>query len=364
LEKGSLSSSRLITLDKANPDFSKYIWGTFSGEERALPLQSLNVNSATEQVTFEIVGKTEPIFSELVIQTLKIRNLYLGLAPLFFVLVKNALDETLGDELLAVLSAVAVMCLQMGIELANDVQDHVRGLDRVHPRSGNPALKKGWLSARQLKNISWILIATGGFFGLPSLVIFPEIFMVLLPLFALGFWGALSDRMGFKYRSWSEWVVFMMFGPLLTTGYQISIGGGVDIEVVALGCLTGWLTVLQVHLKNFDQLMVNAQAGFNNTMVRLGFERAKTLILVWWTLFVAALVIYQSIYSQTVWKWIFAVALVAVSLPFIFVISKLQVSVGSRIHRAVLVATRVSQFALSLWLFQNIWFLLVIEGVL
>lgn len=359
-----MSASRLLTLDKTNPDFLKYIWGTFSAEERALPLQSLNVNSETEQVTFEIVKTFRPAFMEMFVQTLKIRNLYLGLAPLFFVLVKNALDETLGDEILAVFSALAVIFLQMGIELANDVQDHVRGLDRVHPRAGNPALKKAWFSARDLKNTSWVLIAVGGCLGLPSLIIFPEIFVLLLPLFVLGFWGALSDRMGFKYRSWSEWVVFMMFGPLLTIGYQISIGGGFDLEVVALGCLTGWLTVFQVHLKNFDQLMVNSQAGFNNTMVRLGFEKSKSLIVIWWILFVVGLVIYQVIYSQPVWQWIFAAALIAGAVPMIFAVSKLEVSVGSRIHKAVQVATRASQFALTLWVLQNIWFLLVLEGVL
>jgi 1,4-dihydroxy-2-naphthoate octaprenyltransferase len=321
------------------------------------------VNTDQEQVTFEIIPKNPGIKFKYLFQALKSRNLYLSLIPIFLVLVKNLLDETLEDEILASLSCLAVVLVQLGVELANDIRDHIRGLDRVHPRSGNIAIVKGWLSAIELKRISWSLLIVGALLGLPSVLIFPNMFITILPLVAFASFAVLSDRMGMKYRAWSEWVVFLMFGPLLTVGYQMSFGGGFDLEVVFLGFITGWLAVFQIHLKNFLQIMVNTQAGFKSTVVRLGFDRAKKFLVLWWMAFVVGSVAYHSVYSAVEWLWIDAVLLVLVSIPVISSVTKLQASLGSKTEHAVFVATRASYFALALWLLENVWTVLQLEGL-
>ena len=50
---------RLVTLTKANSEFESYLLGSFSRTERAIPVQSLNISTGAEQVTFEIVAIEE-----------------------------------------------------------------------------------------------------------------------------------------------------------------------------------------------------------------------------------------------------------------------------------------------------------------
>ncbi len=354
----SLQHGSLVTFDRSHPDFEKYILGSFSHTFRAIPVRSLNVNTGQEQVTFEIqeVAKIHrPAFWVRGLTIVKAKNFVLVLFPLFLVLVKNIIDETLGDVFLAAFAALAALSAHVAVNLMNDVQDHVRGLDRLLPRAGSRALQKGWTTALVLQRAAAFYLLLAVVFGLPSFYFFPEILWTILPLALIGIAGLLSYKAGLKYRAWSEWVVFLMLGPLLTTGYQLSFGGGFDLEVVFIGVLTGWLSVFLLHLKNWDQLVVNSQAGFNNSVSRFGFEKSKKFIQFWWCSFVILLVIYHSIYSTPGWLWLMAAAGVTVTIPFLRMMKSVESPLGSKIHGAVQIGQRVLVFMCALWFFENLW---------
>jgi 1,4-dihydroxy-2-naphthoate octaprenyltransferase len=356
--------AELVTLHRSDPDFEKYIWGTFSKDKKALPIESLNVATENEKVTFQIVNNHEIVKPSWLIcwaQILKIKNFIWVLLPLFLVLIKNVLDASLEDPILAFTSALGAIFLHGAMNLQNDIQDHVRGLDRINSRAGSRALQNGWVTAKKLKTISRWLMLLGLLLGLPSIFLFPQILWIVLPLIILGLIGLMFYNMGLKYRAWSEWVVFLMLGPLLTTGYQISIGAGVDLEVIFLGVITGWLAVFILHLKNFEFLILGSQAQFNNTVTRLGFEKSKKLINMWWIAFTGLFVCYHGIFTSNLWMWMTAIFIVLVSIPLLGAVVQIDSPVGSKVQRGLFIANQTVQMVLAIWILENVWYFFLWE---
>lgn len=349
----------LITINKKDPTFNKYIWGTFSDQHKAIPVETLNVSTDSEQVTFEIKNNSEiqtPFFIFKWAQIFKLKNIIWVLLPLYLILIKNILDATLEDPLLALSSALGALSLHIAMNLRNDIQDHVRGLDRINPTAGSRALQNGWVTANQLKNISYFFIFFGFVLGLPSIILFPQILWLVTPLMILGILGLAVYDLGLKYRAWSELVVFLMLGPFLAVGYQMSFGGELDTEAVFIGILTGWLAVYTLHMKNFDQLLVGSKAEFNNTVTRLGFENSKRLLNFWWIAFVGLFVTYHGIYTSNLWMWMTSVFVVLFSLPLIAAVAQIESPIGSKAERAVSISSRTVQLVLGIWILENAWY--------
>jgi 1,4-dihydroxy-2-naphthoate octaprenyltransferase len=182
-----------------------------------------------------------------------------------------------------------------------------------------------------------------------------------LPLLLIAILGFGKRREGLKYRSLIEGFVFLMFGPLLTLGFQYSFGGGFDLEVLFIGLLTGWFAVYQVHIKNFSQIVLASKVGFRNSVTKWGFDRSKKILSLWWLAFIVFLILYHQIYSNNEWFIINVILLVGMSVPVVLAFFRLQASLGSRCERTVTIASKVSQMALALWVLEAFWSFLQVE---
>lgn len=350
--------SELITLSKKDPRFRSYIEGTFSKDLRALPIQSLNVNTDSEQVTFRVFprGEIAPPFLGLHwLQVLKVRNFLLVAFPIFLIFIKGWLDHSVNDAITGALSTLGALSLMAAVNLRNDYLDHLSGLDRLHPSSESHAIQKGWVTAAQVRRWSFVYLILGIVLGLPSLWLYPKIIFLVGVFALLGILGMTSYKMGLKYRRWSEWAVFLLLGPLLTTGIQFSIGASFDWEVFFIGCLTGWIAVFYLHLKNFEQLMVNNQAQFQNTMTWLGFENGKRWLFTWWLGFEALLLFYQRQYHSSFWLTVFILSCVLVTLPLWKTLRSLKSPLGSKMKTLMKIGNQAILFMMGLWILESLW---------
>lgn len=350
--------SELITLSKNDPRFRSYIEGTFSKDMRALPIQSLNVNTESEQVTFRVFPRQEvmpPFWGLHWLQVLKVRNFLLVSFPIFLVFVKSWLDETLLDPVTGALSALGALNLMAAVNLRNDYLDHLSGLDRLHPNSGSHAIQKGWVTAAQVKRWSFLYLAIGVLFGLRSLFLYPQTLLLVGVLALLGVLGMTSYKMGLKYRRWSEWAVFLLLGPLLTLGIRFSLGADFDMETLMLGVLTGWLAVFYLHLKNLEQLMVNNQAQFENTMTWLGFENGKRWLLFWWAGFLVLFLTYQAHYQPLAWFLGLCVACLLVTIPIWKAVRTLTSPLGSQMRTLMKIGNQAILFVIGIWVLEALW---------
>ena len=354
----------LKTLSKQDPEFDSYLRGTFSTQFRALPVQSLNVNTQSEKITFEIwpIQKIRrPSFFKMWSQVFRFRDLVYVLFPLYIILVKNIIDDVVWDPLLALLSALGALSLTMGAFLFNDYLDHMKGVDRIHPRSGSRAIQKGWVTAEQTRTWSLIYLVVGAALGLPAVWVFPDLWILLAAPGAVALFSWAFPRVGLKYRRGAELVVFLLFGPFLTLGFQMAIGGGFDLEAIFIGILTGWHFTFLVHLKNFESLMVNTQAGFQNTISRLGFEKGKKFLEYWWFGFLVLMAVYQWFYHSSEWFLAFVVAPFVFSLGFLVSLRRLKSPAGSSLLLTVKFGRTAALLTLLVWILQSFWYWAVIE---
>ncbi len=350
--------SSLITLSKNSPEFESYLLGTFDRSKRALPVQTLNVNSAAETVTFRVVDLNEiklPSGIKIFFQSLKVRSYFLVLMPLFLVLIKNLSEGNVFDPWGALLVVAGLKLAFASANLRNDYLDHMKGLDRVLGESGSRAIQNGWITAAQVKFISNIFLALALVCALPLVVAIPETLWVVGAGLFVGLWAQFQKQNSFKYQIGGELAIFVLLGPLLTLGAQMAMGGGFDIQVLCLGALWGWAVLFVVHLRNFRSILPSIQAGFSNTVNWLGFDKARRLLAVWWGLLVIINFAYFFNFGDTLIGAAISVVLALASLPFVKKLKALASPVGSDMRSAYHSGIYLFLLAMGLWILQGLW---------
>ena len=324
--------SRYVTLKKNDPLFHQYLWGKCEVEKHtALPMSSLNIDSPEETITFEIVETSsieKPSNWQIYMSLIKIKKLYLVLIPFLYVAVKNYVDDRFYDPLSFLLSLVSMLAIFIGFNIRNDVIDHISGYDRVNINHNKPLLK-GWISARFAAWLSNFFIGLALALSLPIIYRQRELGRVVLVVTALLFLGRLLTKNSYKNHRWGEIVFFILSGPGVVSGYQVSLGSGIDTEVLAFGILWAWSIQFLVHLNNFGHLLTSSQAGIKNTMTRYGFDGAKKIIIYWWVSFIILWATYHYFYASVFWGWFTTVILVFWSLPTLIKVAQIQSPLGS-----------------------------------
>lgn len=352
--------NEILTLSINDPRFRSYLDGSFSKQKRALPIRSLNPNSSQESITFNIVDKSEiktPSFFATWAQAIKLRSFLLILFPLFIVLVRVIEYNELKDANLLILSLVGLLLLYAGINLRNEYTDHLTGLDRIHQNSGSRVIQQGWVTGHAVKIASRVLILFSFFFSLPVLLAFPDIGVVIFLAVVLGLWAQFRERATFKSKVGGEFLVLLLLGPLLTIGFEISISGKFSFENLFFGFIWGWIVLFLIHLKNFENILVDTQFGFKNTIVWLGFDKSKKFLHYWWIISIIMFGIYHFKYSGFFWFWFFSLIIIFVSMPFSMKLKKLSSSVGSGMARIRKRGAYLVWIMVGLWLFENFWYL-------
>ncbi|PWU19320.1 MAG: hypothetical protein C5B49_05960 [Bdellovibrio sp.] len=357
------SHDRLLkTLTRRDSEFDSYLLGTFSTQSRAIPVQTLNANSDSELVTFQIVPVEEihqpPWFIKWP-EVFKVRSLILVAFPIFCLLTNNLADEVPMDATLVACSVLSALFIFVGANLLNDYFDYVRGLDRIHPEQ--KPIQKGWVTAAATRAWAAVYLAVGGLLGLPAVVVQPVLlYLVALPTgVALGAW--LTRLRGLRFRRGAEILVFLMAGPLLTVGFQVAVTGQADVESLWIGALTGWFAVFLVHLKNFSSLMVNAQAGFQNTIVLLGFDRSKKMLAIWWLVLLIGFSAYQYVYALPEWFVASLVGPPLISVSFWRKLREVKSPAGSGLQKLDQLGRTVALLLVTWWTIENLCSLLMVE---
>lgn len=351
--------SEIKTLTKGSQDFQSYLLGTFSRSHRALPIQTLNVNSSLETVTFEIKPVSEiqrPSFLRVFLTMMKPRAFMLVLFPMYLILVKNIADKTVADPWLMLLSTLGILCVFASVSLRNDYIDHMRGMDRINPAAGSRVIQNGWMTAAQVRSWANFFLILGLFAATPVAMVFPSVLGVVLVALPMAVVSQFYEKGSFKYFKGGEIFAFLLLGPLLAIGYQISIAGFWDLECIYIGVLWGWLVVFVQHIKNLEYIMIHSQAGFSNTVCWLGFDKGKTLIKWWWLIFLAMFITYHVRFSGDYWTWFLAGTFAFAGLPFFIRLNHLNSPVGSDMPSVRRRGFGLVMLVIFLWTLENIWY--------
>lgn len=269
---------RFKTISRLDPEFVTYLDGSFSADLRAIPMRSLNVDSLSEEVTFEIKSFEDiarPSSWRVAWHATRPASLVLSIGPMLATLFYSMAHGHSLAWPVAFSSFLGVLLLHIALNLFNDYSDHMKGQDRLRPKGGSRVIQKGWARAMSVKRAAWTLMGLAVLLGLPAVVLHFAPFLIvgiLALLFALEF---AFQKLRLKYRGWAEIVGFALTGPLLTTGFAWSITGSFSFSEVVLGCIFGSISLMYFHSANFENIMSDSQAGARTWATRAGFDASK-----------------------------------------------------------------------------------------
>ncbi len=270
----------LKTLSRKDSDFLSHLDGSFSADQMALPVRSLNVGLQTEEVTFEILNAADvssPGFLKVATALIRPYALILSAGPMLAALARAHAGDRPINLWLAVSCFIGVLCFQMATNLFNDYGDHMKGQDRVRPKGGSRAIQNGWVRAKSVRKAAIVLLLVAAACGVPAVVRSPVIILAgLALLFTMEF---AFQRLRLKARGWAEGIAFLLTGPLLTCGFLWAVTGSTDLGDATLGCVFGALSLLYFHAANFENIMVDSQAGARTWATRTGFDASKTFYI-------------------------------------------------------------------------------------
>jgi 1,4-dihydroxy-2-naphthoate polyprenyltransferase len=186
-----------------------------------------------------------------------------------------AIDEAnLG---LALLALVVSVCLQVGVNYANDYSDGIRGTDR--DRVG-PVRLVGQHKANP-DNVKLMAFAFFGFAALVGLALVAlSAAWIMIPLGALAILAAWKYTGGdnpYGYRGLGELYVFIFFGLMATLGTLYTQAGRVT-GVGALGAVgVGAIASAILVANNLRDIPTDRATGKNTLAVRLGDRGTRLL---------------------------------------------------------------------------------------
>lgn len=356
--------TQYVTIKHNQPEFADYLWGRKEQGVRAIPIKTYNLGTPEESVTFEMRPYSElqkPNLFKLISSVIKLRSFILILFPLFYVVVKNVIQGSMRDPQALIFSVVAMFLLFAGLNIRNDVYDHISGFDRVNLDSSTKPIRMGWLTAYQASRWSLALIFLSGMVALPLCVIHPELLYDLGCALILFFIGKFSKNNSYKEQHLGELVLFLLVGPALVAGFQISLGAKVDAEILAFGFLWGYAVLYLVQVNNFSHIMTSSQSKIKNSMTKLGFDLSQKFLILGWLGFILGWLLFHIKYGTLVWLTLGTLLLVLGSLPLFIRILNIKSPMGSGLLQVRRLGYKVFLFMVFLFVSENLWYLWTIN---
>lgn len=329
-----------MTIPKNSPQLQSHLKGTFSKTQRALPVRSLNIDSQSPHVTFEIVDIEfieRPHLFLILLKALRWDWLPLTLMPTLFISFDTwATQVNYTHMSLAVWSLI---CFHFSVGLLNDYSDYI--FAPIEDLRINPTLERGWLSAVQIGRLALVFLVLGILMGLPVLFSHPLVLLPISLISIIGLVGYSLKGVGFKALGLGELVVYSCFGPLLVMGLAFATTGSFHFKHLCLGLFWGGVAATCLSFRQFENLMYDDKMGAKTLVRRLGFDRAKWLLCIQISMnFVLFFIIYLYFfpYMNFIWSCLFLLFTLSLSFYLVKIIVSTDSSLSSPTRQLRLVS--------------------------
>ena len=187
------------------------------------------------------------------------------------------------DLLTAILTIVGAACVQLGLNVANDVFDAVQGADdaNVTPTQfsgGSRVIQYGLVSLRRMAGLSAGFYLAAGVIGLVLLALRGS--PALLVIGVVGFIvsvGYTAPPLKLVYRGLGELAVAAGFGPLMLLGaFVVQTRGALSWEPVVVSLPVALLVALILYVNEIPDRRGDARVGKRTLPVRLSRQTVVT----------------------------------------------------------------------------------------
>ena len=173
--------------------------------------------------------------------------------------------------------------LHLSANLANDVFDHLLGVDNQDTIGGSRALQQGKITLKQYAwalvllyagslLLAWLGVLCTGLAGIWGIVIFAVL--------ASFFYVAPPVRYG--HRALGEVFVFLSMGVVMTAGTYYTLTGIWEARAFALSLPVGLMVAGILYYQSLPEIDTDRAAGKRTLAGVLGKQRAVLLFRVWW----------------------------------------------------------------------------------
>lgn len=277
--------SEFVTVKKSDPQFSKYILGSFSKQKRAIPVKYFLADKKLESVTFEVqdVKPKGPLtILKTLINLIRWPLLTLTLSPTLFVALMLR-DSHPRDTYEYLLAFGALMLFHSSLFAWNDFRDHINGWDIIRNTAGTRTIQQGLLSAYQVRAFAWACLTLSLVLAMPLILSKWAILVFALAAFSLA--GLTTLVKGFpKLKILVDQVaLFYCFGPLLIFGTKYFLTDELILKNLPLFAFVaffmGFSACLYIQSRQFSNLMNDDRSDNKTLAVFLGFDRMKNFLV-------------------------------------------------------------------------------------
>lgn len=201
--------------------------------------------------------------------------------PMAVAFVYSINDMRPGSLIWFVIAVVSIFLIETGKNAVNEVVDYISGVDKDIAQDkktpfsgGKKTIVEGKLTIRQAVMTALITYIPAVIIGL--MIVFFREFNVLWPgMIGVGISVLYSlPPFKFAYRGLGEASVGFTFGPVIMTGMNILLTGGLDIRVAAASVPIGILIANVLWINQFPDYEVDKKGNKKNWVVRLGKEKS------------------------------------------------------------------------------------------
>lgn len=308
---------KFVTVKKDSPDFQIYLENRLDNGYRAIPVESQNINTESEIVTFQLKHSQDfssLSFKQRFLPLLKLNKFLYFFFPIFYVVTTSWINGVAIDAMTLGLSWISITALFLAVSLRADYIDHMIGLDRVLKKTAARPVSMGWISAYRVKQLSFIFFGISMILSLPVIVAFPITLVAIAISTVIIFWAVLRQKHSFREHMLGDLGWSILLGPVLSVGFELSIRGTSVHETFAFGCVWAVIVFYRIQLQNFEVILEASAAKIRNGITWLGFDKGKDLILILWGASLILFSIFQLVYSH----WLYWVSIIIICSFFTF----------------------------------------------
>jgi 1,4-dihydroxy-2-naphthoate octaprenyltransferase len=188
-----------------------------------------------------------------------------------------AVHESGSRPLAGIAALVIALALQIGVNLANDYSDFVRGADTAERVGPLRASASGVIAPERVKWAAVAAFAVAGVTGLMLSLATDWRLLIVGAACLFAAWLYTGGPRPYGYMGLGELFVFIFFGLVATVGTAYVQELRVTPLAILVGCGIGFLATAILVLNNLRDIETDAAAGKRTLATRIG--RGPTLIL-------------------------------------------------------------------------------------
>jgi 1,4-dihydroxy-2-naphthoate octaprenyltransferase len=164
----------------------------------------------------------------------------------------------------------AALFLHIGTNVANEIYDVRRGIDKITSPRASHALLKGRVTEREAFAIVALAFVVAAGIGSWLIVERGWPVVVLGAVGLVGGFGYTAPPLEYKFRALGVPLVFLLMGPVMVGGAYYVVTGELDAAVIAVSVPVGLLVAAILHGNEWRDIAEDARAGISTLSIRVG----------------------------------------------------------------------------------------------